>query len=90
MSEYPPKPGSTDEAGLADDKAKREEDIQRGIVEDDQSLISIMIDAADTLARESGNDGNNDKWQSALGVYSRSAEEFGALLRRAKIGRAHV
>ena len=84
MSEYPPKPGSADEAGLADDKAKREEDIQRGIVEDDQSLISIMIDAADTLARESGNDGNNDKWQSALGVYSRSAEEFGALLRRAK------
>ena len=41
MSEYPPRPGSVDEAGSADDEAKREEDIQRGTIEDEASAAPV-------------------------------------------------
>ena len=41
MSEYPPRPGSVDEAGSADDEAKRKEDIQRGTIEDEASVDPV-------------------------------------------------
>jgi hypothetical protein len=79
MSEYPPKPGSADEARSSSDEAELIDKVQREILEDDHSLIAGMVDLVDVVARESSDDGDKDKYKDAVDAYISSNRKFNSL-----------
>ena len=79
MSEYPPKPGSADEAKSSSDEAEFIDKVQREILEDGHSLIAGMVDLVYVLARESSDDGDKDKYKDALDAYISSDRKFNSL-----------
>ncbi len=82
MSEHPPIPGSADEAKSKSDEAELIENIQREILEDDQSLMTKMVDSADVLARESGDDGDVGEYKTAFNTYVSCDREYNRLFDR--------
>ena len=79
MSEYPPKPGSADEARSSSDEAELIDKVQREILENGHSLIAGMVDLVDVLARESSDDGDKNKYKDALDAYISSDRKFNSL-----------